>query len=188
MPTTTKTKQPVKRQTSATKPKGTVASKKRGLSRKQRGIVAGVGVLVLAVGGYFAVQAYQNNTADAASCVSKTFNKGDTGKCVKYIQRMVNGIMQIYFSDDYPKYTALDVDGKYGTKTEEAVKTLRKAFNSDKRGTKPDTGGTVGKETWWRMCEISENWVGYDTFKAGTAAGCRDFKNRWSDPSLFYVS
>lgn len=62
MATTPKTKKPV----SSTKSKGIVASKKKGLSKKQWGIISVVGVLVLAASGYFGFQAYQNLSSNAA--------------------------------------------------------------------------------------------------------------------------
>ena len=63
MATTPKTKKPV----TSTKSKGVVASKKKGFSKKQWGIIAVAGMLVLAVGGYFAFQAYENSSPNAAS-------------------------------------------------------------------------------------------------------------------------
>jgi len=63
MATTPKTKKPA----SNTKSKDIVASKKKGLGKKQWGIIAIAGALVLAVGGYFAFQAYQNSSSNAAS-------------------------------------------------------------------------------------------------------------------------
>lgn len=59
----TKTKKPT---TSSSKSKKTTSSKKKGLNKKQWSIIAVASVLVLSVGGYFAVQTYQNLTSDAA--------------------------------------------------------------------------------------------------------------------------
>lgn len=63
MATTAKTKKTA----STTKSKGVVASKKKGLSTQQWSIIAIVGVLVLAIGGYLGLQAYQNSRPSASA-------------------------------------------------------------------------------------------------------------------------
>lgn len=60
---------------------------------------------------------------------------GDKGEEVKNLQRYLNW----YFSDD-KKYVNLDIDGDFGTKTEEAVKAFQKAQGLD-------IDGSVGKKT-----------------------------------------
>ena len=152
MTTTAKSKKaPVKKQVSSTKSKGVVASKKKGLNRKQWSVIAVVGVVVLAIGGYLGLQAYQNSTSDAASCVSKTFKKGSSGSCVKYIQILAN----YRFNMNAPKHAKLAVDGKFGSGTKSAIQAFQKDY-------KLSADGIVGKKTWWGLCQTGAATRGSD--------------------------
>lgn len=153
MATTPKTKRPV----SNTKSK-VVASKKKGLSRKQWGIIATAGVLVLAIGGYFGVQYYQNSQSDAASCRSGTYKLGSRSTCVKYIQTLLNAMQSNaghWAGNGYKGGYYVDTDGIFGNKTKENVIVLQKWYNSylGKGDIKVD--GVVGKETWSLFCQYA---------------------------------
>lgn len=172
MATTAKSKKaPVKKQVSSTKPKGVVASKKKGLNRKQWSVIAVVGVVVLAIGGYLGLQAYQNSTSDAASCVSKTFKQGSSGSCVKYIQTLVN-----YKAKAGQGGSKVTVDGAFGSKTVAAVKAFQKHWSLN-------VDGTVGKKTWAGLCSAQMGytdskgknhgiWLSQAALNAAKSAGC----------------
>lgn len=164
MATTPKTKKPAKQQVSTTKSKGVVASKKKGLSGTQWGLIAIGGVLVLTIAGYFAVQQYENSTSSAASCVSKTFKKGSKSACVGYFQAMINGITKVL---DYKQVSAQDkkyykydgryftgpqiaVDNTFGSGTEERVKAFQ-TFSHLNGNLSVD--GIIGPKTWTEVCE-----------------------------------
>ena len=173
MATTPKTKKPV----SSTKSK-VIASKKKGLSKKQWGIIATAGVIVLAVGGYFGFQAYQNSSSNAASCVSKTFKKGDTGKCVKDIQNLVNYVHEMDRKSNGSKYLGtfknLTINGKYDAKTETAVKNIQ--AHAYARSQPVSTTGTVNGETWAVLCALTMPYHSDILIKLG----CMDSKYKYT--------
>ena len=67
---------------------------------------------------------------------------GDTGKYPTVIQISLNRI-----SSNYPKIPKLTIDGRYGEKTAEAVRTFQEIFNLEPTG-------IVDKETWYRIARI----------------------------------
>ncbi|MDD2627991.1 MAG: peptidoglycan-binding protein [Clostridia bacterium] len=68
--------------------------------------------------------------------------KGSSGANVRTIQEQLNGI-----SKNYPLIGKLKVDGIFGSKTEEAVKTFQKVFGL------PQTG-VVDMKTWYKISQI----------------------------------
>ena len=73
-----------------------------------------------------------------------TLTYGVSGEPVRVIQEQLNAI-----SRAYPLIPKIAIDGKYGLKTREAVKTFQKIFNL------PQTG-QVNYATWYK---ISEDYV-----------------------------
>lgn len=67
---------------------------------------------------------------------------GALGKYPTIIQSSLNRI-----STNYPKIPKLTVDGRYGEKTAEAVRTFQEIFNLEPTG-------IVNKETWYRIIRI----------------------------------
>lgn len=143
--------------------------------------VAAVGVL-----GAVALPA---PTANAASCVYYNYSKGDSGStCVKYIQRMLNGISSstaAYDADQFGCYNRpavsawrLTVDGSFGTNTQSKVYDFQKAFCLG-------VDGVVGPQTWKQMCwalsgyyhdmSVYGAYAYNDGHNAGRSAGC----SRW---------
>lgn len=177
MATTTKPKKTASRTKTAprAKSKSTVASKQKGLGKKQWGILSVAGVLVLTIGGYFALQAYQSNSSDAASCVSRTFRKGSIGTCVKYAQILLN-----YKNGAEKNIPKIAVDGIFGAKTVAATKTYQKNWRLT-------VDGIVGKKTWESLCSTNMRhrdkkgvlygtWSSSTAFSAAKSAGC-DLRN-----------
>jgi len=145
----TKTKQKSVKTQSSKSGKGVIASSKKfSFSRKQWGIVAVIIVAVAGVGTYLGIQMYQDTTTGAASCVSKTYNKGDSGTCVKYIQVLAN----FKFKGDDPKHSQLSVDGQFGSGTKSAIQSFQKAWGLS-------TDGVVGKKTWSALCSTGAGYM-----------------------------
>ncbi|MBE6788122.1 MAG: spore cortex-lytic protein [Ruminococcaceae bacterium] len=67
---------------------------------------------------------------------------GDTGKYPSVIQIELNRI-----STNYPKIPKIEVDGRYGEQTAEAVRTFQEIFNLNPTG-------IVDKDTWYRLVRI----------------------------------
>ena len=67
---------------------------------------------------------------------------GDTGKYPAIIQIELNRI-----SSNYPKIPKLEVDGRYGERTAEAVRVFQEIFDLEPTG-------IVDKETWYRLVRI----------------------------------
>lgn len=160
--------------------------KKFNLSKTQWGIIGLVVVALIGVGVYFGLQTKQNTTADAASCVSKSYNRGDNGNCVKYIQQLVNntiaradGFRGSSYAKKVGNLSKLTVDGSFGPKTEAAIKTIQSYTSVSKSGSsgsykKLTANGTVNSSTWDVIC----NQGGYKPstksyLSAYSSAGCR---------------
>lgn len=79
---------------------------------------------------------------------------GSSGDKVRQMQQQLNVI-----SDSYPLIPKIAVDGVFGPKTEEAVKTFQKVFKLT-----PD--GIVGFRTWYKISEI---YVGVSRIAEGVA-------------------
>lgn len=175
----TKTKKSIKKAVT-TKSKVIASSKKHILNKKQWGIVVGISVLLLGIGTYFGIQQYQNTTADAASCISKTYRQGSSGNCVKYIQQLVN------YAIDYAKrpgasnasdhnralskLAKLKVDGAYGAKTKAAVTAYQKNAKITKSTSQArvslNSNGIVDSKTWGALC------LPYASKSPARSAGC----------------
>lgn len=67
---------------------------------------------------------------------------GDTGKYPSVIQIELNRISQ-----NYPKIPKVEVDGRYGEQTAEAVRVFQEIFNLEPTG-------IVDKDTWYRLVRI----------------------------------
>ncbi|MEE1280265.1 MAG: peptidoglycan-binding protein [Oscillospiraceae bacterium] len=67
---------------------------------------------------------------------------GDTGKYPVIIQTSLNRI-----SSNYPRIPKVTVDGRYGQRTAEAVRTFQEIFDLE-------PSGIVDKETWYRIARI----------------------------------
>ena len=67
---------------------------------------------------------------------------GETGKNAVIIQTELNRI-----SANYPKIPKVEVDGRFGEKTAEAVRVFQEIFNLE-------PSGIVDKETWYRLVRI----------------------------------
>ncbi|WP_300259242.1 peptidoglycan-binding domain-containing protein [Clostridium sp.] len=71
-----------------------------------------------------------------------TLNSGASGEPVRVIQEQLNAI-----SKAYPLIPKVAVDGKYGEKTRESVRTFQKVFNL------PQTG-EVNYATWYKISDV----------------------------------
>lgn len=90
-------------------------------------------------------EAEQNRPGYTAVSVSKhgckskaTLRKGDTGKCVKYAQELLN----YWRATPSSSYSKLKVDGVYGTKTKKAVDNFHKYLQMKRNK------GVIGPKTW----------------------------------------
>ena len=139
------------------------SSKKKGLSHKQLGIIGVVAIVVVGIGAYLAIQ---TATTNAASCVNRTFRKGDSSVCVTYIQKIANATSG----------TGADVsiDTIFGAKTKAKVERYQRA-----KGLGDD--GVVGSNTWKALCKRGEDTSTSPTRKA---AGCKEH-TRTSTVSLY---
>lgn len=81
---------------------------------------------------------------------------GSSGDKVRQMQQQLNVI-----SDSYPLIPKIAVDGIFGPRTEEAVKTFQKVF-------KLTQDGIVGFKTWYKISEI---YVGVSRIAEGIARG-----------------
>ena len=79
---------------------------------------------------------------------------GSSGEKVRQMQQQLNVI-----ADSYPLIPKIAVDGIFGPKTEEAVKTFQKIF-------KLSQDGIVGFRTWYKISEI---YVGVSRIAEGVA-------------------
>lgn len=161
-----------KKTTAKTAAKKIVASKKKGLSKKQWGIIGIIGVVVIATAGYFGYQAYQDSTSNASSCVSRTFKKGSSGSCVKYIQILAN----YKIVNGAPKHTKLATDGVFGSATKSGIEAFQKYWDLT-------ADGVVGKKTWASLCSAQMGytdskgvnhgtWTSQSALNAAKSAGC----------------
>jgi hypothetical protein len=96
---------------------------------------------------HFYVESIFINTANEVSGVPSSWpgadlNIGSTGPSVRIIQEQLNRIAQAY-----PAIPKLAVDGQYGPKTAQAVKTFQQIFNL------PQTG-VVDFSTWYKISHI----------------------------------
>lgn len=105
--------------------------------------------------GYTAIDILRNyygssiyvNTADAISGIPSSYpgyelSIGSSGDKVRQLQEQLNRIAK-----DYSAIPTITVDGIYGSRTADAVRTFQRIFNL------PQTG-TVGFTTWYKISEI----------------------------------
>jgi len=169
----TKTKQKSTKTQSSKSTKGVIASSKKfSLSRKQWAVVAVIVVAVAGIGTYLGVQMYQDTTTGAASCVSKTYNEGDSGSCVKHAQTLLN----YKIAKNAPNIAKLSTDGSFGPKTKAAVKAFQKYWQLSQTS-------TINKSTWGSLCSAQMGytdskgvdhgvWTSKTALDAARAAGC----------------
>lgn len=149
-----------------------IAGDKKSLSVFQRNVIVAVAAIVVIAAGFFVVQTYQDSQTNAASCVSKTYKKGSSGTCVKYIQILMN----YKAGKSTPKAAKVTADGSYGAKTETAMKAFQKYW-----GLTAD--GIVGKKTWASLCSAQMGytdskgvdhgvWTSNTALDAAKSAGC----------------
>lgn len=139
------------------------STKKKGLTGKQWGIVGVVAAVIVGIGAYLVIQ---NATTNAASCVDRTFNRGDSSICVTYIQKIANATSG----------TGADVniDTIYGPKTQAKVERYQREKGLS-------VSGVVGSSTWKALCKRGESTEKSPTRKA---AGCKEHV-RTSTVSLY---
>lgn len=178
-------KKSAKKQVTVNKQKSIITRRKKSLSKRQLGIIGVALLLLLSAGGYFALQYYNNTKADAASCVSRTFKRGSTGTCVKYIQTILNSLIATKagnppsssFYQAMSGLTKLSVDGSFGTRTETAVKAYQRNVKVAKSASSTPVSlsadGIVGSLTWQGLCIASKDrFAGGAAQNAGQLAGC----------------
>jgi len=91
--------------------------------------------------------------AAASNCVDYVYAYGGTGRCVKDIQKIINGVTTMKFNSvqcgTKLTNTFLTTDGVWGTKTDQKVRNFQgwSCLSAD---------GVVGRNTWRRLC--SEAW------------------------------
>lgn len=160
-----------KKQTSKNKSnaKGAVAGpKKVSLSRAQLAILVASTVVVAGAVTYVGVQYSQNTTTNAASCVSKTLEKGDSGRCVKILQYALRSTMQkqkvVAPNSSYvkavKKLPTLTASGTFDNATKTVVETFQKYASvsksaSDSTKTALTVNGVVNKRTWAGICKFA---------------------------------
>lgn len=161
--TTKKSKQASKKTSRSSAKKGKPSFK---VSRKELIVLAIAGVLAIGAGGFLAWQQWQANESDATSCVNRTFKKGSSGTCVKYMQTLVK----------FHTQRSISVDGNFGQKTKDAVIAFQKQVGIGQ-------DGVVGKTTWKKLCQnkytSTDKYGNKSTFylggfpkKEALAAGC----------------
>nr|MBP3598876.1 peptidoglycan-binding protein [Eubacterium sp.] len=117
--------------------------------------------------GYTAIEILRNyygdsmfiNSTDIVSGIPSSWPQynlevGSSGEKVRQMQQQLNAI-----SNAYPLIPKIAVDGIFGPRTEEAVKTFQRVF-----GLTPD--GIVGFKTWYKISEI---YVGVSRIAEGVA-------------------
>lgn len=92
----------------------------------------------------------QQESANAATCIAKTYKQGSKGSCVKRMQQIIN-------ASDAAKVTA---DGKFTSKTTSAVKAFQKKQ-------KLNVSGVVEASTWKALCTVK------GAVPARIAVGCQ---------------
>ena len=113
------------------------------------------GTVPLAEGGMVPFEILQNFYGEDIEIVTDAFvgeaqqsypgnpiQIGDTGRYVVTIQNELNRI-----STNYPKIPKVQIDGRYGEQTAEAVRTFQEIFNLEPTG-------IVNKDTWYRLIRI----------------------------------
>lgn len=111
-------------------------------------IIAGAGLA-----GGFAVFNNTNQAQAAGECVRYSYSYGGVANCIIYIQQIINasGVTG-----------AIQADGDFGPKTKAAVITFQK-----NRGLVAD--GIVGKNTWNKLCNVTQAAATTPKAKAGCA-------------------
>jgi hypothetical protein len=117
--------------------------------------------------GYSAIEILRNyygdsiyiNSSDIISGIPASWPQynlevGSSGEKVRQMQQQLSVI-----SNAYPLIPKIAVDGVFGPKTEEAVKTFQKIF-------KLTQDGIVGFQTWYKISEI---YVGVSRIAEGTS-------------------
>ncbi|MBK7820499.1 MAG: peptidoglycan-binding protein [Tessaracoccus sp.] len=121
-------------------------------ARMRRAVVALALATVLLLAGSVVFGSEEAHAA-ASGCVAKVYRKGASGKCVTYIQRILNASNVTKDIDD---------DGEYGPATKKAVEALQR-----NRGIKDD--GVVGPHTWKNLCAVTQSGAATSKSKAGCA-------------------
>ncbi len=118
-------------------------------------------------------------TADAASCTSYQYRRGDSGTCVQNIQKMLNGIAYEFggvrnstgCGDPYMDRGLISIDGSFGPETK--AKVIRYQYWACVK-----VDGVVGPQTWAKLCKDAL-WYGttksaiYDAgYYAALRSGC----------------
>lgn len=95
---------------------------------------------------YYGDSMYINETDEISGVPSSwdgnTLRVGSSGEKVRQMQNQLNVI-----ADAYPLIPKIAVDGIFGPRTEEAVKTFQKIF-------KLTQDGLVGFKTWYKISQI----------------------------------
>jgi len=152
-----------KKSKKAVKTTGVVSGKKKfSLTRRQSIFAVSIMTLVLSLGGFFGWQKYQENQSGAAGCASYTYQLGNSGTCVKYIQQLANGISSTG--------STISVNSSFGASTKTKIIAVQKKFGLS-------ATGTVGSRssTWSTLCWYSSNKT------AAQSAGC------WGTGTVLFV-
>lgn len=126
---------------------------------------------VVAIVASVSVAAAQAAPASAQECTYKSDLYRGTREytCVRYLQRMLNGLGAAF---NYSNYKLLDIDGSFGDRTYGQVR----AFQDWTDNLQID--GRVGQKTWSALCwnvpyaRWINPWVTQDAIEAARAAGC----------------
>lgn len=113
--------------------------------------------------------------AAAANCVNYVYAYGGTGRCVKNIQKILNGVSNVYSGitqcNTTMTQTFLSTDGVWGNKTDAKVRQYQRwsCLSAD---------GVVGPQSWRHLCSDAHDmgiWnITYAiwAYSAGHDAGC----------------
>lgn len=151
--------------------------------------------VLMAFAGMVGLTSVANAQTASAACIDYNYGYSLTSKtCVKYIQVLTNQLYKDHAG--FLGYRApLVVDGKFGAKTQDAIRNIQAHTSVDLRNSDGSQGrtvylakdGIVGRQTWAVLC-ISPNiyassWNRY----APVNAGCYKSNGMYRSFDYFYA-
>lgn len=137
-------------------------------------VIAGAVASIVIAGSGVAAQDASAKCVDNTYRYGSGYSGGTANYCVKYIQRLSNGIERHSVTGPKtPGSTKLSVDGKFGSGTKNQIKNIqRNSYMQTSRGKSYlSVDGVVGKQTWAVLCGYGSFAISFNERKA---IGCVD--------------